>query len=110
MGCPQRISLSLFVFFLRYTVNSRYLELSRDQPIYSRVQHIVILCKLIRMGPIVLVETSRVRLIEYRNTSIEHPPPPPPPHLKSKSLINALILNAPPINDPIKRGGLFESW
>ena len=51
-----------------YTVNSRYLELStRDQQICSRVRlyRVVILCKLIRMGPIVLFETSRVRLVEY---------------------------------------------
>ena len=52
------------------TVNSRYLELSsRDQQICSDIEsstyRVVILCKLIRMGSIVLFETSRVRLIEY---------------------------------------------
>ena len=45
-----------------YTVNSRYLE--RQQGTNKFVQ-VVILCKLIRMGPIVLFETSRVRLIDY---------------------------------------------
>ena len=33
--------------------------------IESSTYRVVILCKLIRMGPIVLLETSRVRLIEY---------------------------------------------
>ena len=33
--------------------------------IESSSYRVVILCKLIRMGPIVLFETSRVRLIEY---------------------------------------------
>ena len=33
--------------------------------IESSTYRVVILCKLIRMGPIVLFETSRVRLFEY---------------------------------------------
>ena len=49
-------SMETWHWRLPATVNSRYLELS---------YRVVILCKLIRMGPIVLFETSRVRLIEY---------------------------------------------
>ena len=33
--------------------------------IESSTYRVVILCKLMRMGPIVLFETSRVRLIDY---------------------------------------------
>ena len=36
-----------------------------DRDIESSTYRVVIFCKLIRMGPIVLFETSRVRLIEY---------------------------------------------
>ena len=68
--CLEMLEISYEIFNAIYTVDSRYLQLARDQPHLfetSRVPtfRVVILCKLIRMGPIVLFETSRVGFIDY---------------------------------------------
>ena len=72
--CKKPCNLLTIIYHNRLKVNNieSTLDISNCQgtnkfvrDIESSTYRVVILCKLIRMGPIVLFEASRVRLIEY---------------------------------------------